>query len=103
MNGFRRRRLSPALALFSLMLVTCAAAQTERPRKAAPPPQTTATAKQQREAAKKAADAARVFDQIMGAPDNSIPRELLDRAEAVAVFPGVLKAGFVVGGRAGRG
>jgi lipid-binding SYLF domain-containing protein len=28
---------------------------------------------------------------------------LLDRAEAVAVFPGVLKGGFIVGGRGGSG
>jgi lipid-binding SYLF domain-containing protein len=39
----------------------------------------------------------------MNAPDNSIPKDLLNRAEAVAVFPGMLKAGFVVGGRGGSG
>jgi len=55
------------------------------------------------EAAKKSANAARVFEQIMGVADKSIPKELLDRAEAVAVFPGVLKAGFVIGGRGGSG
>src|SRR5581483_9285458 len=44
-----------------------------------------------------------VFGEIMGTPDNAIPNELLDRAEGVAVFPSVLKAGFIVGGRGGRG
>ncbi len=39
----------------------------------------------------------------MRARDNAIPKELIDRAEAVAVFPGVLKAGFIVGGRGGSG
>ena len=39
----------------------------------------------------------------MGTPDRSIPKDLLDRAEAVAVFPSMLKAGFVVGGRGGSG
>ena len=66
-------------------------------------PTPTASPKQQKEAAKKAANAAEVFDRIMRAPDNSIPRELLDRAEAVAVFPGMIKAGLGIGGRGGSG
>ncbi len=60
-------------------------------------------AKKEDEAARKAEAAARVFIQIMKARDNAIPKELIDRAEAVAVFPGVLKAGFIVGGRGGSG
>lgn len=59
--------------------------------------------KKAREAAEQSAKAARVFDQIMGTREKSIPRDLLDRAEAVAVFPGVLKGGFIVGGRGGSG
>jgi len=47
--------------------------------------------------------AARVFKEIMDAPDKGIPQSLLDKAECVAVFPNVLKAGFGVGGRGGRG
>jgi SH3 domain-containing YSC84-like protein 1 len=100
-TSFRWQILAAALVavtLFSPFVV----AQSERQRRATRPA-ATATAKQQEEAAKKAADAARVFEQIMGAPDRSIPNELLDKAEAVAVFPGVLKAGFVVGGRGGSG
>jgi lipid-binding SYLF domain-containing protein len=46
---------------------------------------------------------ARVFREIMRAPDKSIPRDILDGAECVAVFPSVIKAGFIVGGRGGRG
>jgi lipid-binding SYLF domain-containing protein len=76
--------------------------QTERRRRATDPV-AAKDAKKLNEAAKKASNAARVFEQVMGAPDKSIPKELLDRAEAVAVFPGVLKAGFVVGGRGGSG
>ena len=78
------------------------ARQGERERTATKPA-STASPKQQKEASKKAANASRVFEQIMGAPDRSIPKDLLDRAEAVAVFPGMLKAGFVVGGRGGSG
>jgi len=54
-------------------------------------------------AASQSAKAAKVFDAIMQAPDKSIPRDLLSRAKAVAVFPQVIKASFVVGGEGGRG
>lgn len=47
--------------------------------------------------------AAEVFGEIMNVPDKEIPREILDNAECVAVFPQVIKAGFIVGGRGGRG
>jgi lipid-binding SYLF domain-containing protein len=47
--------------------------------------------------------AARVLDEIMGAPDNQIPSDVLDKAECVAVFPDVLKAGLIIGGQGGRG
>lgn len=59
--------------------------------------------KKARQAAEQAAKAARVFDQIMGTREKSIPRDLLDKAEAVAVFPSVFKAGLIVGGRGGSG
>jgi lipid-binding SYLF domain-containing protein len=47
--------------------------------------------------------AARVFEQIMSAPDKGIPQAVLDDAHCVAVFPDVIKAGFIFGGRGGRG
>jgi hypothetical protein len=47
--------------------------------------------------------AARVFREIMDTPDKGIPLELLDGAECVVVFPSVLKAGLILGGRGGRG
>ena len=59
--------------------------------------------KKARAAAEQSAKAARVFNEIMGTPEKSIPRDLLARAEAVAVFPNVIKAGFIVGGRGGSG
>src|SRR3954467_10845011 len=46
---------------------------------------------------------AKVFSEIMSTPDKGIPNELLEGAKCVAVFPSVLKAGFVFGGRGGRG
>jgi len=55
------------------------------------------------EAAKQSQSAANVFTEIMNVAEKAIPKGLLDKAEAIAVFPGVIKAGFIVGGRGGRG
>lgn len=55
---------------------------------------------EEKERAKKAATA---FREIMGAPDQAVPIELLDRSYCVAVFPGVKKGGFIVGGQYGKG
>ncbi len=43
-----------------------------------------------------------VMEEIMNIPD-SIPQDLLDKAECVIVFPSVLKAAFGIGGSYGRG
>jgi lipid-binding SYLF domain-containing protein len=40
--------------------------------------------------------------EILDVPDD-IPRDLLDKADCVVVFPSVLKAAFIVGGSYGRG
>src|SRR5687768_13023207 len=55
------------------------------------------------DAARHASDAAKTFTEIMNVKDKAIPKEMLDTAEAIAVFPGVLKAAFLVGGRGGQG
>jgi lipid-binding SYLF domain-containing protein len=47
--------------------------------------------------------AATVFNQIMAAPDKGIPRDLIRKAKAVVVFPGVVHAAFIIGGRGGQG
>jgi lipid-binding SYLF domain-containing protein len=44
-----------------------------------------------------------VFEEIMAAPDRAIPASVLEKAEAIAVFPSTLKGGFIVGGHRGRG
>src|SRR5215813_8040056 len=54
-------------------------------------------------AAEQSSHAARVFNEIMGTREKSIPQDLLDKAAAVAVFPGDIKGGFIVGGRGGSG
>ncbi|MGB0009957.1 MAG: lipid-binding SYLF domain-containing protein [Candidatus Sulfotelmatobacter sp.] len=47
--------------------------------------------------------AAQVLNDIQGAPDKGIPQEVLGSAECVAVVPSMLKGGFIVGAKYGRG
>lgn len=49
------------------------------------------------------ANATEVLDSLTNAPDKAIPREMLERAECLMVFPNVVKGAFIVGGRYGRG
>jgi len=48
-------------------------------------------------------ESADVLKEIMGMPEKGIPRDLLDKAECVVVFPSVKKAGFGIGASYGRG
>jgi lipid-binding SYLF domain-containing protein len=47
--------------------------------------------------------AAQVLSEIQSAPDSGIPQDILSKAECVAVVPSMLKGGFIVGGKYGRG
>lgn len=47
--------------------------------------------------------AADVLSKIMEIPEKAIPPALLADAQGIAVIPGVIKVGFVVGGQYGRG
>lgn len=55
------------------------------------------------EARKLLREAGQVLDASLSAPDKGIPKDLLEKAECVGVFPGVKKGAFVVGGEFGRG
>lgn len=55
------------------------------------------------DATKRSGEAAQTFTEIMNIREKAIPQELLDKAEAIAVFPGVIKAAFILGGRGGKG
>lgn len=92
----KKIRLSRGIAgaLFSIIVIGVAAnsvrAQKTNPKKLS-------------EATREAQKAADVFTEIMNVPERAIPQRLLDKAEAIAVFPDVIKAGFIVGGRGGHG
>jgi lipid-binding SYLF domain-containing protein len=47
--------------------------------------------------------AGRVLHEIMAAPDNGIPEEVLEHAKCLAVVPHLLKGGFIFGAENGRG
>jgi len=55
------------------------------------------------EEAVKVREATEVMEEIMAIPESSIPPSLLADAQAIAVVPNVIKVGFVVGGRFGKG
>jgi len=90
MRGSIRRALFGGLSI-SLLLLSCAVA--------APAQKKT----REQDAERHARAASEVFTQIMNVKDKAIPKELLDKAEAIAVFPDVVKAAFIFGGKGGQG
>jgi SH3 domain-containing YSC84-like protein 1 len=84
-----QKRLTIALGLALMLCLSASLAPAQK--------------KRLKDAERHASAAARVFDQIMAVRERGIPRELLDRAEAIAVFPGVVKAAFIIGGSGGQG
>lgn len=54
-------------------------------------------------ATERAQSAAEVLREVMKIREKSIPEDILKDAEAVIVFPGVLKGAFIFGGQGGKG
>ncbi len=48
-------------------------------------------------------EASEVLQQFAAIPENAIPPALLERAYGVAIIPNVVKVGFIIGARRGRG
>ncbi len=63
----------------------------------------TATASDREDDVSRTHKAAAVFNEIMSAPDQGIPHDLLNKAKCVAIIPGELKFAFIFGGNYGRG
>jgi lipid-binding SYLF domain-containing protein len=82
-------RFTCAVTLVALLLISALVVPAQKSRTA--------------DAARHSREAAEAFSDIMNVKDQAIPKQLLDTAEAIAVFPGVLKAAFIVGGRGGQG
>src|SRR5580698_6192454 len=48
-------------------------------------------------------ESATVLKEILSAPDQGVPQDLLDDAHCIVVVPGMKKAAFLVGAKYGRG
>src|SRR5215207_7026117 len=83
-------RLYCAAALIALLIISAAITPAQKKLRT-------------QDASRHASDAAKTFTEIMNVKDKAIPKEMLDTAEAIAVFPGVIKAAFLIGGRGGQG
>jgi lipid-binding SYLF domain-containing protein len=55
------------------------------------------------EPVKRLDEAAAVFTEIMATPDKGIPQDLLEQANCIVIVPGLKTAGFIVGGKFGKG
>ena len=55
------------------------------------------------EPVKRLDEAASVFSEIMATPDKGIPQELLENAHCIVIVPGLKTAGFILGGKYGKG
>ena len=89
MGGTEMTRVSKAVLTFGAIAVSLMA--------------NTAAAQDIKDEVEQSQKAAKVFQEIMSAPDKAIPADVLSNAKCVAVFPEVVKAAFGVGGRGGRG
>jgi len=78
-----------ALLMLAVSLCSVAAVADDQPKES--------------KAAERVQAAADVLNEIQSAPDSGIPDEILGRAECVAVVPSMLKGGFIVGAKYGRG
>ena len=56
-----------------------------------------------KESVKRLEESAAVFSEVMAAPDKGIPQDVFGSAKCVAVVPSMIKGGFIIGGRYGRG
>jgi len=56
-----------------------------------------------RDADKLLSESAAVFTEINNVPEKGIPQDILDRAQCIGVVPGLKRAGFIVGGKYGKG
>ncbi len=63
----------------------------------------TTLAAQSSDEVRRIADATVVLDEIMAAGDKAVPSAIMEKAEGIAVFPSLIKGGFVVGGQRGHG
>jgi len=57
----------------------------------------------QQEETDRVAEAARVLDEVLSAPDKGVPEAIVEKAQAVVVVPSTVKGALLVGGQRGKG
>jgi SH3 domain-containing YSC84-like protein 1 len=55
------------------------------------------------EPAQRLGEAAAVFSEVMSAPDQGIPQELIENAHCIVIVPDLKTGAFIVGGKYGKG
>ena len=83
-------------AVYALLLTVCFVANFSPAIKAGGP-------QEKNPEAEKVQDAILVCQDLIGLPEEGIPKALLHNAQAIAVIPGVVKAAYLVGGQHGKG
>lgn len=48
-------------------------------------------------------ESSRVLDEMNSMPDTAIPKDLLRKCKAIAIFPSTVGGGFIIGGKYGQG
>jgi SH3 domain-containing YSC84-like protein 1 len=64
---------------------------------------TAAAASNRQDSVDRLQNSGNVLQEVMAAPDKGIPEEVLDGAKCIVIVPHLIKAGFIVGGKHGRG
>ena len=98
-----KSKLTRHLTTISSLMLALAIVLGAQPGMAQPEKQTDSAKEPTKDQASQSEKAAKVFSEIMNTPEKGIPPAILDKAECIAVFPNVIKAGFIIGGRGGRG
>ena len=55
------------------------------------------------DSSKRLDEAAAVFSEVMAAPDKGIPQDLLEKSHCIVIVPDLKTAGFILGGKYGKG
>lgn len=84
--------------IWGLLLVICVGVLGD-----SAPAQDKNSGKELRSAVDRVNAASKVMTDVMKIADKSIPRDLLDKAKAVVVFPGTIKGAFIIGAQGGKG
>jgi lipid-binding SYLF domain-containing protein len=61
------------------------------------------TARAQQVETDRLAEAARVLDEVLSAPDKGVPQSIIDKAQAIVVIPSTVKGALLIGAQRGKG